>query len=195
MSHHSDRLSDIVSGLPRADALAAFRAACNHGPERLWITDDWFRPREQALAELLSDPITAFEAALLREILEKHFALDRGLRLLAWRERREDRSLVEFEQWEAEQERQRRIETGREGFMPWEDVDACRRKRIPRELRDRLRRGPAACPQCGGTGDRLRWIHFVSPEATWKHLCGREGWLAVCDTCRLQVEFHVTLMN
>jgi hypothetical protein len=195
MSHLPDRLSDIVSGLPRTDALAAFRASCNHGPERLWITDDWFRPREQALAELLSDPITAFEAALLREILEKHFALDRGLRLLAWRDRCDERSLVEFEQWEAEQERQRRIEAGREGFMPWEDVDACRRKRIPREVRDALRRDPATCPQCGRTADRLRWIHFVSPAPTWEHLCGREGWLAVCDTCRLQVEFHVTVMS
>ena len=195
MSDHTDRLSHIVGGLPRAEALAAFRASCNHGAERLWITESWFRPREQALAELLSDPITAFEAALLREVLEKHFALDRALRLLAWRERREERSLVEFEQWEAEQERQRRIEGGRRGLMPWKDVDACRRRRIPREVREQLRRSPATCPQCGQGADRLRWIHFRSPEWTWQHLCGREGWLAVCDACRLQVEFHVTLMN
>jgi hypothetical protein len=195
MSDHPDRISDIVPGLPRAEALAAFRASCNRGADRLWVTESWFLPREQALAELLSDPITDFEAALLREVLEKHFALDRALQLLAWRERHDERSLVEFEQREAEQERQRRIEAGRKGLMPWEDVDACRRRRIPRELREKLRRSPATCPQCGHGADGLRWIHFRSPEWTWQHLCGREGWLAVCDACRLQVEFHVTMMN
>jgi hypothetical protein len=139
--------------------------------------------------------MTPIDRTLLREILEGDFAVDRALQLLSWRERREDRSLVEFEEWEAEQERQRRIVAGREGLMPWEDVDACRRKRIPREVREQLRQGPETCPQCGLSADRLRWIHFVSPAWTWQHLCGREGWLAVCDACRLQVAFHVTMMN
>ena len=29
----------------------------------------------------------------------------------------------------------------------------------------------------------------------WEHLCGRAGWMTVCDRCHLQVDFFREAMN
>ena len=65
-------------------------------------------------------------------------------------------------------------------IFPWEDLEACRKKRRRRSraLDEALERyGPEAksCPKCNRPGKDLRWIHFSSPAWTWDHLCGREG--------------------
>jgi len=52
-----------------------------------------------------------------------------------------------------------------------------------------------ACPKCGATPEQLAWFYFESPPWTWEHLCGRAGWMTVCDKCHLQVDFFLQLMN
>jgi hypothetical protein len=44
-------------------------------------------------------------------------------------------------------------------------------------------------PKCGAAPDALSWFYFRSPKETWTMLCGVAGWMAVCDRCRLQVNF------
>ena len=38
-------LDDLFPGVSVEQALAAFRDGCNHGPDRLWITESWIEPR------------------------------------------------------------------------------------------------------------------------------------------------------
>ena len=64
-------------------------------------------------------------------------------------------------------------------IFPWEDVEACRKKRRRRSraldgAMDHFGSGAKPCPQCGMAGRDLRWIHFSSPPRTWELLCGRE---------------------
>ncbi len=85
--------------------------------------------------------------------------------------------------------------------FPWEDVDASRENkrlqaRHPQEKGKRLYLGRAApCPDCRTPAERLSWLYFESPDWTWQNLCGRAGWMVVCDRCRRQVNFFCEVMN
>ena len=83
--------------------------------------------------------------------------------------------------------------TSEEQF-PWEDVDACRQRRRKPPSPKPLDAG-SACPHCGKPADAPTWIYFESPAWTWENLCGRAGWLTVCDPCRLQVDFFLEVMS
>jgi hypothetical protein len=179
---------DLKSGLSPSDAIAAFRAGCNTGSDRLWITDTWFGPREQRLRAALPDPITQDIANALREAVLKTRHLDL---VIGWLENGA-KPWPEYEQWRAEENRRRAVEQMREGYFPWEDVDACRgrKTRSPKPVGH-----ASACPQCATPPEKLTWIYFHSPEWTWQHLCGRAGWMTVCDTCHLQTGFFLEIMN
>ncbi len=198
----------ITGGMSVSDALAVFREGCNHGPERLWITESWITPRFAQLRELLTDPITEAEAEALTETVLKRRRLDDVIEWLdhrpaTWEEYRELVRRRATKSWKAARER---------GFFPWEDVEACRTGappdgEVPVELvltaptRDvaaakaRYERQAVACTTCGTPSGELAWIHFRSPLWTWQLLCGREGWLTVCDRCHLQVDFFMESMN
>lgn len=87
-----------------------------------------------------------------------------------------------------------------EMIFPWEDVEAARANPV---LQSNYRAGRArrhwgdkvACPRCGRGGHTLTWLYFRSPMWTWVELCGRAGYLAVCEPCRVQVAFYCTLLN
>jgi hypothetical protein len=85
-------------------------------------------------------------------------------------------------------------------LFPWADVDAARDDTRLQGGRDaekaRTHYGSEArCPKCSRPGDELAWVYFRSPAWTWQSLCGREGWLAVCDDCRAQAAFFLTFMS
>ena len=88
-----------------------------------------------------------------------------------------------------------------EDQYPWDDVDSARKN-------TRLQRGhPIAeghaaylaaakpCPQCQASAGRLSWFYFESPAETWEHLCGRAGWMTVCDQCHRQVDFFLEVLS
>lgn len=81
-----------------------------------------------------------------------------------------------------------------QGIYPWRDVDACRDNIVPAETLAELRSGPTRCPHCSRPARDLTWFEFISPDWTWEMLCGRQGWMAVCDGCRVQVEFQLTIL-
>ena len=51
------------------------------------------------------------------------------------------------------------------------------------------------CPLCKTPADKLSWIYLVTPEWTWQTLCGKAGWMTVCDRCKLQIDFFVDITN
>ena len=87
-----------------------------------------------------------------------------------------------------------------EDMCPWDDVDAARNdaelqsehnaESARREYGDGIK-----CPQCSRSGDQLARFYFSSPAWTWENLCGRAGWMVVCDRCHRQVEFAFDVMN
>lgn len=89
---------------------------------------------------------------------------------------------------------------GDEDQYPWEDVDKARhnqrlqRKHPPSEA-DKYRATAKPCPKCGKASADLVWFYFESPKWTWENLCGRAGWMTVCDTCHVQVDFFLEVMN
>ena len=85
--------------------------------------------------------------------------------------------------------------------LPWEDLEDSRRNR-------RLqKKHPVAegkgiylaqakpCPGCPTPPDGLSWFYFESPKATWEMLCGRAGWMVVCDRCKRQVDFFEEVIS
>ncbi len=171
------------------EALAAFVAACNRR-DTLFITKAWFQPRAERLRRGLSDPITAEEAHVLRELLRERVTFDV---VFGWMDRR-PMSWTDYLDWrEAELKRQAMLRMER-GIFPWEDVAASREdtKLQIGALAKHARPEPRPCPRCQKP---LTWIYFSSPPWTWRMLCGRAGWIAVCDDCHLQVDFKLTMMN
>ena len=59
------------AGQSRDVALDAFCAACNKGPEVLFITESWITPRLHMLKLFLSDPLTAADVDILQRLLNK----------------------------------------------------------------------------------------------------------------------------
>ena len=84
---------------------------------------------------------------------------------------------------------------------PWEDVEAARKnRRLQRKhsIADGQNSYIAVakpCPQCGTAAGQLSWFYFDSPPKTWEDLCGRAGWMTVCDGCHVQVNFFMEAMN
>lgn len=49
----------------------------------------------------------------------------------------------------------------------------------------------SACPICRRPPSDLFWCSVTSPEETWDAGTGEVGFLTICETCRLQVDFLV----
>ena len=83
---------------------------------------------------------------------------------------------------------------------PWEDIEEARHNRPlqqqhrPEEAA-RYRETARPCPKCGRTSKDLAWFYFESPEWTWANLCGRSGWITVCDACHAQVDCFLEVMG
>jgi hypothetical protein len=86
-------------------------------------------------------------------------------------------------------------------IFPWDDVDASRRNATLQgdhrveDGKSALLHVASACPTCQKSADRLVWFYFDSPDWTWDHLCGRAGWMTICDACRRQVDFFLEILN
>jgi hypothetical protein len=165
--------------------------ACNRH-DTLFITEKWFAPRKAKLLELLSDPVTADEAHVLRELLWERIPFQVVFDWLA----EKPLSWAEYLKVKAEMREHRRWRMMVEGIFPWPDVEASQTTPItdpmlmPTPMPAHL--GDQTCPCCSAP---LTWIFFRSPSWTWRKLCGRAGWLAICERCHLQVDFRLTLMN
>lgn len=200
-------MSELVAGLSPEEAIRIVRSGCNRGPARLFITESWFQPRVDRLLTTLSHPITGEEASVLRDAVEKRCRLDLVIEWLEERHRLPEARWLCFVELKRRGETPRDIERLERGFFPWEDVDACRGRLPPpnmlpsqnrrglAHLVRRLRRRGRGCPKCKRPPAAMTWIYFRSPGWTWSRMCGREGWLNVCDHCRLQLQFHLLVMN
>ena len=84
--------------------------------------------------------------------------------------------------------------------FPWVDVDRSRedwrlQKAHPREEVIAFHNLCRPCPGCGKPSPELAWFYFASRGSTWRSLCGRAGWMAVCDDCHRQVHFFLEVMS
>lgn len=72
-------------------------------------------------------------------------------------------------------------------FFPWEDV-ALSIFQNPEGMNFES----GICEHCNSP---IVSIHFISPQWTWEHLCGRAGRLSICPICKAQIDFKLELMN
>lgn len=78
-------------------------------------------------------------------------------------------------------------EVARKRFFTWCDVICSMIERPEMVSVDEAR-----CPVCG---EPLLNLLFSSPHWTWRHLCGRGGYMTICPNCPKQVGFELTIMN
>ena len=85
--------------------------------------------------------------------------------------------------------------------FPWEDIEAALRDRSLQaehpveQVREDLLSDARPCPKCGRGPESLTWFYFSSPPDTWELLCGRAGWMTICDPCQEEVDFFLEMMN
>ncbi len=88
-----------------------------------------------------------------------------------------------------------------DGLYPWSDVQVARsnaklqRKNPVAEGKAEFLSHARPCPKCGASAGELAWFYFESPLWTWDQLCGRAGFMTVCDPCHAQVDFFMTMLN
>ena len=75
------------------------------------------------------------------------------------------------------------------------DDEALQTKHPVAEAKEKFGSSLKPCRWCGRPGDDLSWIFYESPPETWQMLCGRAGWIVVCDHCQRRVGSFLTLMN
>lgn len=62
---------------------------------------------------------------------------------------------------------------------------------------DQIRKGLSIkkCPYCNTSKSKFHLEHFRSPQWTWEHLCGREGYTVICNECKKEIDTIITIMN
>jgi hypothetical protein len=86
-------------------------------------------------------------------------------------------------------------------IFPWPDVTVSREDKdlqgtqSPGKARETYLQRANPCPECRTPPEHLAWVYFSSPVSTWESLCGREGWMTICDWCERQVGFFMEALN
>ena len=103
-----------------------------------------------------------------------------------------------------EQAEDRLMPDGEDSF-PVEDVEASiqdaelqrsnRVESLDDAYRDELEAIRRAAVADRAAPESARWVYFSSPDWTWQHLCGREGWLLYDRATQTQHAFLMTVMN
>ena len=171
----------IVPNMTQADALGAFFASCNQ-PDTLNTHADGVLSQLAELYYKLSDPVTPDQAEALRALALREIPFDE---VLVWLSKM-PMSRQDYLHWKDLPK----------GIFPENDVEASRNDAKLQQSAEgeygAHPEEPGVCPNCQ---QPLTWIWFSSPGWTWEKLCGRAGWLAICDHCRLQVKFDLVVMN
>jgi hypothetical protein len=83
-------------------------------------------------------------------------------------------------------------------FFPWEHVQKYIDRFDPQDsptgialAQHRFGSGARVCPECRTPADKLLWCALVSPEKDWEVGSGKVGFITICKSCKLQVEFLV----
>lgn len=86
-------------------------------------------------------------------------------------------------------------------IFPWPDVTASRDDKdlqgtqSPEKARETYLQRANPCSECQTPPEHLAWAYFSSPSSTWENLCGRAGWMTICDWCERQVDFFMEVMS
>lgn len=47
------------------------------------------------------------------------------------------------------------------------------------------------CPLCKTPPEQLSWVYMVIPQWACKDAEQNEGWVTICDRCKIQIDFFV----
>ena len=47
------------------------------------------------------------------------------------------------------------------------------------------------CPLCKTPPDQLSWVYMVIPRWACKDVEQNEGWVTICDRCKIQIDFFL----
>jgi hypothetical protein len=102
------RLEELAAGLPIDEALGAFVEGCKRpGKQTLWLPSSMMEPLLEELGDLLTEPITADQAAAIRGAVEKKHKIDT---VLDWLRNSTDPWTVYLDRCRRQEEEKRRLE-------------------------------------------------------------------------------------
>jgi hypothetical protein len=69
-----------------------------------------------------------------------------------------------------------------------------RQSRLPsvEEAKEQFLHQALPCPLCKTPPEQLSWVYLVIPQWASKDTEEKEGWLTICDRCKLQINFFAT---
>jgi hypothetical protein len=105
---------DLRGGLTIDHVIEAVLDGCNQGPDRLWITELWMRPRVQRLRQCARSPVTDEAAEKLRDAVLKRDPLDY---VVEWICERPEVTWAEFDRENQDEEVERVSSEGRARYM------------------------------------------------------------------------------
>lgn len=194
----------LAAGLSPDEAVEAFLDGCNK-PDRVNLSSHRLAHTIPSLRRALPDPITAEIAEALVAAANRRLTLERVISWLdhlpmMWSEY--DAHLAGDVKRRDLADRQRaydRVIKDLENRTVWTRVralaDRVGHPGRARRAKDRYSAEARPCPKCGAEPRALRWIAYSTPESMWRNLCGRAGWMTLCNRCRLQIDFFVELLN
>ena len=73
-------------------------------------------------------------------------------------------------------------------MMSSEDI---RRRVVPsvEEAKEKFLQYAIPCPLCKTPPEQLSWVYMVIPQWACKDAEQHEGWVTICDRCKIQIDF------
>lgn len=59
------------------------------------------------------------------------------------------------------------------------------------EAKEQFLQQAIPCPLCKTPPEQLSWVYLVIPQWACKDAEETEGWVTICDRCKLQIDFFV----
>lgn len=75
-------------------------------------------------------------------------------------------------------------------LMSTEDIHYCGVPSVEK-AKEKFLQQALPCPLCKTPPEQLSWVFLVIPQWACKNLDEQEGWVTICDRCRLQIDFFV----
>jgi hypothetical protein len=75
-------------------------------------------------------------------------------------------------------------------LMSKEDI---RHRGVPsvEEAKEKFIQHAMPCPLCKTPPEQLSWVYMVIPQWACKDAEQNEGWVTICDRCKIQIDFFV----
>jgi hypothetical protein len=81
--------------------------------------------------------------------------------------------------------------TPREDYLMFSEEKRDRNLPSVEQAKKKFLQQAISCPLCKTPPEELSWVYLVIPRWACKNADENEGWITICDRCKLQIDFFV----